>query len=402
MRRSRVTTRGVDGRREGLLDPVTCFTIAALMMILNGAILGFVHRDLPEPLRPSAQDWRISTLLMAGGSIFLAVQKLGPLLALPLANGMIMLALSGYWRALRRFYGEPETRWLALPPLLGTVGVYVFSSLHPNLVARVLVATVVWVLGFVGCIRTLHRARLDERAISRRVLMAIFLSLSLLMLARAGYFLWASQLPSSVIDQTSWVNALTPLLVAVLPVIGTTAYLLLLSERISRQWERAASTDYLTGLANRLTLGAEGDRRVKQARDGGAALAIAVVDVDHFKKINDRFGHDVGDLALKHVATRLRGACRDQDLPARQGGEEFVVVFAGASPPDVTAVGERLRRAVEAEPFLADGVERTITVSIGVAALGPDDQCFNDLIRRADQALYAAKAGGRNRVELAA
>lgn len=384
------------------MDPVTCFTIAALMMLLNGAILGFVHRDLPEQLRPCAQDWRVSTLLIAGGSVLLAAQKLGPLLILPLANGMIMLALSGYWRALRRFYGEPDTLWLAVPPLLGTAGIYVFSSSFPSLAARVMVATTVWVIGFAGCIATLHRGRVDDRAISRRVLMGIFASLAVIMLVRGAYFVWASQLPTSIVDQSSWVNAITPLLVAVLPVVGTTAYLLLLSERITRQWQRAASTDYLTGLANRLTLGSEGDRRLKHARGGGAGLAIAVVDVDHFKHINDRFGHDVGDLALKHVAARLRAACRGEDLPARQGGEEFVIVFDGADRSEVAAVGERLRSAVEAEPFVADGVERTITVSIGVAALGPDDRHFNDLVRRADQALYAAKAGGRNRVELAA
>lgn len=384
------------------LDPVTCFVIATLMMLLNGGILGLVHRDLPAPLRPSAYDWRVSTLLVAGGSVFFAVQAQAPLLLIPLANGLVMGGLSGYWRALRRFYGRPDSPWLLLHPLVGTAALAFFVGVYPSLVARVVIATAVWMISFVGCVRTLQRAGAADTAISRRVLIAIFSSLAILMLARCAYFVLLATQPTSVLDRSSWVNMVTPLLVAVLPVVGTTAYLLLLSDRIRRQWERAASTDYLTGLANRLTLGQEGESRLSRARSHGDPLAIAVVDVDHFKQINDRYGHDVGDRALQHVAARLQGACRGNDLPARQGGEEFVIVFDRTEASQAHAAGERIRRAVEAVPFLADGQPRTITVSIGVAALTSGDQQFQDLIRRADQALYAAKSGGRNRVELAA
>lgn len=384
------------------MDPVTCFVIATLMTLLNGAILGLVHRDLPEALRPSAIDWRVSTLLMAGGSTFLAVQKLAPAgFILPLANALLMLGTTGYWRAVRRFYGRPASRWMVVPALVGTIGIYWFSAHSPSLVARVVIASVVWSISLLGAAWTLHTAGDGERAISRRVLEGIFVVMTCFMILRCAYFVIANPSALSVVDKGSWINALTPMLAAVMPVIGTTAFLLLCSERIRREWERAASTDYLTGLANRRTLNAEGDRRLEQARAHADRLAIAVVDVDHFKSINDRYGHDVGDLALKHVASRLQSACRGKDLPARQGGEEFVILFDRIEPAQAIAAGERIRAAVEAIPFVAEGAEKTITVSIGVAALTDTDKSFDDLLRRADQALYAAKSGGRNRVELA-
>ena len=385
------------------MDPVSVFVVVTLMMLLNGAILGFVHRDLPPEMRASADDWRISTLLIAGGCVVLAAQAYGsPALMLPIANGLLMFGLAGYWRALRRFDGRPAPRWLAVPPLLGTLGIYVFAAHVPNLVVRVVISAIVWIICLLGAAASLRAGATHERASSRRVLVTIFAVLSLFMAARGLYFVVAVDPHATVLDRGNLMNAVTPVLAAVMPVVGTTAYLHLCSERIRRQWERAASTDYLTGLANRRTLGTEGGERLTRARVHGDHLAIAVVDIDHFKAINDTHGHDVGDVALRHVATRLQSVCRGKDLPARMGGEEFVILFDRIEPAQAQQAGERMRRAVESEPFRAGEICQVITVSIGVAALRPDDKTFDDLLRRADQALYAAKTGGRNRVELAA
>lgn len=380
------------------MDPVTCLAVTTVLTLLNGAILGFVHRDLPEALRPSAIAWRISTLLIAGGCVFLAVQEFGPpAFLLPLANGMLALGVSGYWCALRRFYGEPETPWMLVPPTFVVAGVWWFVAIQPSFAVRVALVSLGWLVPLGGSIRTLLRA--SERAVSRAVLVGIFAIVGSFLLLRAIYFVAEPHAVETVTDRGSLMNFATPLVTAILPVIGTNAFLLLCSDRIRRQWERAASTDYLTGLANRRTLGAEGDLRIERARRNGDRLAIAVVDVDHFKSINDRYGHDVGDLALKHVASQLQAACRGQDLPARQGGEEFVVLFDRIEPSQAVSAGERMRLAVEAQPFRAGDVVHPITVSIGVAALNATDKQFADLLRRADQALYAAKLSGRNRVE---
>jgi diguanylate cyclase (GGDEF)-like protein len=218
------------------------------------------------------------------------------------------------------------------------------------------------------------------------------------MLLRLAYALSARDPAQTILDSLSLMNVATPMIATLLPVIGTTGFLLLCSDRIRRDWERAASTDYLTGLANRRTLAAAGELGLRTARAGNGRLAVAVIDIDHFKSINDRYGHDIGDLALQHVARCLASACASRDLPARQGGEEFVVLYHQLDPPQALAAAERARAAVAAQPFCAAEVTIPITVSIGVTSLRAEDHQFDDLLRRADQALYAAKAAGRNRV----
>lgn len=384
------------------MDPLTGFVIATLMMLLNGGVLGLMHRDLPEALRPSAVSWRIGTLLQAGGCILLAVHNyLPPAFVLPLGNGMIMLGMTGYWRALRQFYGLPDTVWLLLPMLFGTLGIYWYAAQQPNLPIRVLIASLVWVVILIGATLTLRQPGQRDAAMSRRVLAGLFITLAVFMVLRTVYFLSFPAPAGSVLDRSSWMNMITPLIAAILPVIGTTAFLLLVSERIRRQWERAASTDYLTGLANRRTIANWGDQRMQAARRLGQGLSVALIDIDHFKSVNDRFGHDIGDAALKHVAARIESACRAQDLPGRQGGEEFVAVFDQLDQSQALAAGERLRLAVQAAPFATEALSLPITVSVGMATLSPNDRIFDDLLRRADLALYAAKGNGRNRVELA-
>ena len=226
------------------------------------------------------------------------------------------------------------------------------------------------------------------------------LPLALFMLVRAGYFALSADRVTDILDGRSWMNMATPLMASVLPVVGTTAFLLMCSERIRRQWEHAASTDALTGLANRRTLTRVGAERLQRARAQRDPFALAIVDIDHFKSINDRFGHDIGDLALRHVADALAKAAAASALPGRQGGEEFVVLLA-ADRDQAQQQAEHLREAVRSARFRSGEQEVAITVSIGVTSTTANDDCLDDLLRRADQALYAAKSGGRDCVVLA-
>lgn len=384
------------------MDAFTALLVAVLMMLLNGGVLGLMHRDLPAALQPAAVSWRIGTLMQAMGCVLLASQAWMPLgLVLPLANGLLMLGVTAYWRALRQFYGVADSAALLLPAALGTVGVYWFAAVSPDLSSRVVVASAAWFVLLVGCVQTLRKYGQGERAMSRQVLAWIFGMVALFMLARMLHYGLRSQV-QSMLDNRDWMNLATPMIAAIMPVIGTTAFLLLCSQRLTRQWERAASTDYLTGLPNRRTLAAAGEAMILSAGERRDRLAVAVIDIDHFKSINDRFGHDVGDAALKHVAARIDVACRGSGVCGRQGGEEFVALFDHVDAAQAMAAAERLRERVQSDRFHADGVELTITVSVGVARLHVDDRRLDDALRRADQALYLAKAGGRNRVQLAA
>ena len=163
-----------------------------------------------------------------------------------------------------------------------------------------------------------------------------------------------------------------------------------------------ASTDELTGLANRRAFLRHLDRQTEAATEFGWRLTVAMFDVDHFKRVNDRFGHAVGDRVLQTVAARANAICRSGDLIGRLGGEEFGILMPSASAEDAANVGERLRQAIEAPVEGADG-ERlpSVTVSIGIASQARD-QTGADLLACADAALYAAKEAGRNRVKVAA
>jgi two-component system cell cycle response regulator len=161
-----------------------------------------------------------------------------------------------------------------------------------------------------------------------------------------------------------------------------------------------AVTDQLTGLFNRRFLFSQLTALMRRAAHGGAPVSVLMLDIDHFKKINDAYGHDAGDDVLREFAARMASNVRPVDFACRMGGEEFAIVMPGASGDAACLAGERIRRQVAAAPFILsrqrEGLD--VTVSIGVAALDPRDEDAEALIKRADEALYEAKRSGRNRV----
>lgn len=161
--------------------------------------------------------------------------------------------------------------------------------------------------------------------------------------------------------------------------------------------ERGAKIDVLTGLPNRRyfdeVLAIERPRR--RAND---SIGILMVDIDHFKILNDRFGHATGDRVLRAVAGAIGQAVRDEDTPARYGGEEFAVLLRRASAEQAMEVGERIRRSVVRLHPSGLGIDEPVTVSVGVAMADQDESSIPDLVERADKALYRAKRLGRDRV----
>ena len=160
-----------------------------------------------------------------------------------------------------------------------------------------------------------------------------------------------------------------------------------------------AEHDALTGLLNRRAAQARLAELFKRSRHGGASLAVLFLDLDHFKSINDRFGHAGGDAVLVAIAKRIAGQLRGGDVLGRWGGEEFVAILPGAAPEAVRATGERIRRVVESEPVHAEGHLIPVTVSVGLAMLDAASADSAALLQHADEALYRAKDKGRNRVE---
>jgi diguanylate cyclase (GGDEF)-like protein len=164
---------------------------------------------------------------------------------------------------------------------------------------------------------------------------------------------------------------------------------------------RVAVTDPLTGAYNREFLLQRLPQEIEAAADRDRALSVAMVDVDHFKTVNDQYGHGIGDVVLSEVARRLRSAIRAGDLLVRYGGEEFLAVLPKADAGRAWEVGERMRQRVCERAFeVGDGMALLLRVSVGVAQWHTGER-MPELIDRADSALYSAKDHGRNRVEVA-
>ncbi|MBV1706120.1 MAG: GGDEF domain-containing protein [Hyphomicrobiales bacterium] len=162
--------------------------------------------------------------------------------------------------------------------------------------------------------------------------------------------------------------------------------------------EDLANLDGLTGLANRRQLNVIAHRDFERARREKTPMAIILLDIDRFKRVNDDFGHDIGDRAICHVANICRDSKRSTDFVARIGGEEYVIVLPDTTSEGAMVISERIRRRVEANPLIINGNHLALTISAGVAEL--DESCgdFASLMKRADRLLYEAKAKGRNRV----
>jgi diguanylate cyclase (GGDEF)-like protein len=177
-------------------------------------------------------------------------------------------------------------------------------------------------------------------------------------------------------------------------------------DRLAEELRLRAQTDSLTGLPNRghfFDVGTAAVATAAVARalggaDSEAPLSLLLLDIDHFKSINDGFGHPVGDEVLRELASRCRGLLRGRDLMARIGGEEFVVLLPETKAMEAVEIGERLRGAFARAPVKTQGGPVAVTISMGCATLAAGGETLDGLLKRADVALYEAKHGGRNRV----
>jgi diguanylate cyclase (GGDEF)-like protein len=263
------------------------------------------------------------------------------------------------------------------------------------------IAHVIVVLGSVATTAVIHfSAGLPNAAALFYVWIVLFAFYVFPLQAAIGHLLLVIAL---YIVGTVWTESEYPLVANTLATIGTLAGSGALVAALRRRIEgllttlaETAHSDELTGLPNPRAFDFNLERELARSERAHELLGLAIVDVDHFKRINDSLGHQAGDEVLRRLSAVLRSAVRDGDLPARIGGEEFAVMLPGAARADAARLGERIRQNVR---LAFDGDAPRVTVSVGVATTTPDDPLpANELMRRADEALYAAKAAGRDRV----
>ena len=251
-------------------------------------------------------------------------------------------------------------------------------------------------LGWLGR-RLVFRARdVHERWVGA-VVVVMVLSSAL----RASYLLtWDGPYESHLMYLPPMMVAPFTLLYGVLPVVFAMLLNNVINARLLARMHQWAMTDHLTGSLSRHALVERASALIARARQADGAVAVIMVDLDHFKQINDRHGHTGGDAVLRHAVKVLQAELRGEALLARYGGEEFVVVAPVASLPVARRVGERMRQAVER----ADWADRVpdlsgVTASLGVTLLARDES-LEAALRRADEALYRAKHLGRNQVQV--
>jgi diguanylate cyclase (GGDEF)-like protein len=374
------------------LDLSTLFSVAICVAVLLGLFL--LHAAQQE--RTRALAWWGAAYLIGGFSAALWSVS-GEIVPQSLPSALLLLACGMIWSAARLFHGRP-VMWVAMSAgALSWIAACSFPAFVDGGTARAVAASLIISAYVVLTAAELWRER--RRNLIRRW-PALFVPV-----LHGAVFLFplplASLLPSErgmLTLASGWIAVFV--LETILYVIGTAFILLTLArEKTLRVHRTAALTDPMTGLLNRRGFD-ESARRTLAARAGGRLpVAALVFDLDHFKRINDRFGHALGDETLKLFAEVISRGMRADDLIARLGGEEFAVLIGG-SLEDGVAAAERIRVAFETAARAVGGRYVGATVSVGVACGNPNEG-METLLSRADEALYEAKNGGRNRIATA-
>jgi diguanylate cyclase (GGDEF)-like protein len=375
------------------LDSITLYFVATMVAAMLGAMMVFFGKQENN----AALKWWGTAYLLGAASVALwtvASNTLGPALSMAV-NAIGFVACGMVWNAARVFHGR-KPNWPGL--LLGALAwVAAVVTIDPAAVAlRMTVGA-----GIVSIYAALTAGELwaERRKSLKRgwpasvvpMLHGCVLMLPILI----GDFLR----PDDAAFSTSiWVTVFVVELV--LYAVGTVFVIfMLVSERTVTAHKTAASTDPLTGMFNRRGFAEASARVIEREASAGRPVTVMIFDIDHFKSINDRFGHPAGDEVLKLFATVVIGNLRISDLSGRIGGEEFAALLP-CSLEEGVLVAERVREAFETSGIVVEEGPVDTTVSIGVAG-GPAGTELEVLLASADTALYQAKRGGRNRVEAA-
>lgn len=382
------------------LDIRTVLLLSMVITLVLGLSLVAAWRSGDDALARAQRLWVRGCAMQPLAWVLLGLRGAIPdVFSVLLANLLIVASFADFGAALVRLRGD-RPPWRAVGLLLTAVAVAqaAFTWLRPSLQARVVLISAALLLLCLAAVRAVWRLQAAPRPRSHW-LVALAFGLGVLVLAVRLVVEGLLSPGLATLLQGSPMQSLVFVYGAVVPIASTIGFLLIGNDRHIAELQRLVALDPLTGAFNRRTLERQADALLQQAQRRGQAYSLLLLDADHFKQVNDAFGHDAGDEVLRAVVAVLRQGLRPADLVGRLGGEEFVVVLPDAGTPAALQRAEQLRAAVAALRFEVAGRRVPLTVSIGLATAGAES--FADLLRRADHAMYAAKHAGRNRVELA-
>lgn len=376
--------------------PTLFMTIMALSATLAVA-LGIAART---QLREGMGYWALGLLAHTGTYLLFAMRgQVSDWISIVLGNVLLSSVFALFAEGVFQFQKRRSSRWWLWSPVL--LVAVLFAALLPSYLARVAAGVVLFVFQSLLVVAAVLQKRKEIPGIGQYFLVTGFLVLIAMMLLQGvGVMLYQDDIKSVL--SSHWLPGLVFLASALCTVVVSLGLMLMAKERADERNRNLAMRDELTGLVNRRSLLESLEQQLAVARRNGQALALLMIDVDHFKRVNDTHGHLSGDKVLKDMARAIATRTRAQDLPGRLGGEEFLVILPNTRLAGAVQLAEGLRRGIESTEFQsASGQAITITVSIGLCEWGLLKQAScDDLISAADQALYLAKQKGRNRVEV--
>lgn len=369
-------------------------------MIAHVSLLGILalYFSWRQPSTRAVGVWGAGMIMLAAAMAAVALRGVVPdTISITLANTLVTASIVISYRALRVFKGMRVEDSFGLAAIAATaVLIFVFSEVHPNLAIRVLVVSLI---GAVLLVRNAREMRGDgpvEVRASWVFMQSVYWVASALLVVRAVSALFLpddGQLMAANPVQSAYFLAILLLVTA-----ASFGAFWLEIQYANYELSRLAARDLLTGMLNRRSFLIEFERELARLRRTSGVLGLAFFDLDHFKRLNDNYGHQAGDEVLRAVAAEMQSNIRLPDVLGRYGGEEFVLLMPDSNMQAAQHVCERIRAAVERAEVVWNNERLSITLSGGIACFPVDGTNSASLVGAADAALYAAKRAGRNRI----
>lgn len=380
------------------LDARTILLLMAFTAVPTALVLLAVSRFYAASVR-GVWHWTGANIALAIGLLLIGLsQTANDLPARVGGNTLLVLTTAFYYLAIQRLLGDkPSTRlaWTTVAAS-GIVFALLWASAAPHSMAVATLSCAIMILTGLSAARLLLPLS-AEKPVSHRFTGLLFLLGCSLMTVRLGYTLLSDNPPAHLFAPNFWQGMIIGG-AHIITMLMSLGFALMIVDQLASELNRLATLDSLTGIGNRRVFYARAESELARCRRKGTPLSLLMIDLDRFKSINDQLGHAAGDDTLRRFVELVAPHLREYDFFARLGGEEFAVLLPDAAEDVAVGIAERLRELTEAERLPAPGFPVPTTASIGAAQLLAQERSIDQLMLRADQALYAAKSGGRNRV----
>jgi len=377
------------------LDLVTLVVVAILINLISAAVIFWSWLNRPSV---GERKWAIGLMLESlGFALILTQTTLAPVVSVILPNFLLVLAFTFRYLSLCEFFERKPSHFWRLAPVVVTVVCFILflDNLHLRIVTRDLVElaqtlAMLWIM---------MRGAIPGAVQSLKLLRTYGVLLTAIFLYRLVNELANPTVGDFILSSGENYGSAALLLLAI-SLLSSFAVLLVLREKLDAENQKLATLDSLTNISNRRALIDLVEREMLRSYRTNRWPCLLMMDIDHFKQINDTHGHLVGDQVLVELAALIKEQLRDLDVVGRYGGEEFCILLAETDEEGGLISAERLREAIEKMVVTLGDVSVSVTASIGLAYAQSGDT-LDQLISRADNALYQAKAEGRNSVVVA-